>query len=141
MKFKISKIDAAADQLDWAIRLFIDHEAYVAAITLADAAEELIGKPLEDQAAFKQLTATLSTRFGLDQKVVTQDHLNRAKNWLKHWDGHTDQEQIELELEVEAIQYIVRALTNLAMFDGSLPSEGERFYTWLQKNKPELFTE
>jgi hypothetical protein len=32
MKFEISKIDAAVDQLDWAIRLLLDHKAYVPAI-------------------------------------------------------------------------------------------------------------
>jgi hypothetical protein len=141
MKFELSKDEAAADQLDWAIRLFLDHDAYVAAITLAGAAEELIGKPLQEQAVFKQLTQTLSARSGLDPKVVTQDHLNKAKNWLKHWDGHTDQDRIELELDEEAIQYIVRALTNFATYDNSLPSEAPRFWEWLQKNRPELFVD
>ena len=141
MKFKLSKVNAAADQLDWAIRLFLDHKAYVAAITLAGAAEELIGKPLRDRAAFKQLTATFSTRLGLDQKTVTQDHLNRARNWLKHWNDQVDQDEIELELDEEAIQYIVRSLTNFALYDGSTPSEGPRFFEWLQKHRPELLAD
>ena len=38
MDYSLSKIDAAADQLDWSIRLFLDHQAYVPAITLAGAA-------------------------------------------------------------------------------------------------------
>jgi hypothetical protein len=139
MKFELSKSDAAADQLDWAIRLFLDQKSYVAAITLAGAAEELIGKPLQDRAIFKQLTLTLSARSGLDPKSVTPEHLNKAKNWLKHWDGHADQDRIELELDEEAIQYIVRALTNFSIYDDSLPSEGPRFLSWLQKERPELF--
>ncbi|HKX64189.1 MAG TPA: hypothetical protein VJM78_02695 [Rhizomicrobium sp.] len=141
MKFELSKDEAAADQLDWAIRLFLDHDAYVAAITLAGAAEELIGKPLQEQAVFKQLTQTLSVHSGLDPKSVTQNHLNKAKNWLKHWDEHTDQGRIELELDEEALQYIVRALTNFANYDNSLPSEAPRFWEWLQKNRPELFVD
>jgi hypothetical protein len=141
MKFELSKIEAAADQLDWAIRLFLDHKAYVAAITLAGAAEELIGKPLQDRAAFKQLTLTLSALSGLDPKSVTQEHLNKAKNWLKHWSEHTDQDRIELELDEEAIQYIVRALTNFSTYDSSSPSEGPRFWDWLQKNRSELFAD
>jgi hypothetical protein len=36
-----------------------------------------------------------------------------------------------LELDEEAIQYIVRALTNLAVHDGSQPSEGPRFWNWI----------
>jgi len=35
MDYSLSKIDAAVDQLDWSIRLFLDHQAYVPAITLA----------------------------------------------------------------------------------------------------------
>ena len=141
MKFKLSKIDAAADQLDWAIRLFLDHKAYIAAITLAGAAEEVIGKPLQDRAAFKQLATTLSTRFGLDRRAVTQDHLNKARNWLKHWDENTDQNEIELELDEEAIQYIVRSLANFAIYDSSTPSEAPRFFEWLQNNRPELLVD
>jgi hypothetical protein len=45
MEFELSKIDAAVDQIDWAIRLFLDHQAYLPAITLAGAAEEILGKP------------------------------------------------------------------------------------------------
>jgi hypothetical protein len=45
-EFEFTKIDVAVDQLDWAIRLFLDHRAYVPAITLAGAAEEILGKPL-----------------------------------------------------------------------------------------------
>jgi hypothetical protein len=50
---------------------------------------------------------------------------------LKHWDGRTDDEKIRLELDEEAIQYIVRELTNLANRDGSWPSEGPRFVDWM----------
>lgn len=65
-------------------------------------------------------------------------HLNKAKNWLKHWDRHRDDEKIRLELDEEAIQYIVCALTNLATHDGTWPSEGPRFAAWLSENRPDL---
>jgi hypothetical protein len=41
--------------------------------------------------------------------------------------------KICLELDEEAIQYIVRALTNLAVHDGSRPSEGPRFWNWIDQ--------
>jgi len=44
-----------------------------------------------------------------------------------------------LELDEEAIQYILRALANLAAHDGSLPSEGPRFALWLKRNRPDLW--
>jgi hypothetical protein len=98
MEFELSKIDAAVDQIDWAIRLFLDHQAY--------------------------LPASRSQ--------------GRPRNWLKHWDQRTDDEKIRLQLAEEAIQYIVRALTNLAMHDGSQPSEGLRFWNWMDQNRRDL---
>ncbi len=55
MEFELSKIDAAVDQLDWAIRLFLDHKAYVPAITLAGAADEILGQAVGSRAAFDVL--------------------------------------------------------------------------------------
>jgi hypothetical protein len=57
-----------------------------------------------------------------------QMYLNKARNWLKHWQGMKDEEKIEIELETEAIQYIVRAVTNLAGYDKSCTSETPRFF-------------
>ena len=44
-----------------------------------------------------------------------------------------DEEKTEIALEEEAVQYIVRALTNLVLHDRSLPSEGPRFFEWLAR--------
>jgi hypothetical protein len=127
MEFELSKIDAAVEQLDWAIRLFLDNQAYLPAITLAGAAEEILGQAVGDRASFAQLKTTFAGRLDISEKVLSQQHLNKARNWLKHWDQHMDDEKICLELDEEAIQYIFRALTNLAMHDASQPSEGPRF--------------
>jgi hypothetical protein len=138
MEVSVSKIDAATDQMDWAIRLFLDHKAYLPAITLAGAAEEILGEMLGDKSAFSQMKTAFVTLLGMNEKVVSQDHLNRARNWLKHWKGLKDAQTISIDLESEAIQYIVRALTNLARHDGSQPSEGPRFSSWMDANRPEL---
>ncbi|GAO35754.1 hypothetical protein SCT_1145 [Sulfuricella sp. T08] len=139
MEYVISKIDAAVDQLDWSIRLFLDHQAYVPAITLAGAAEGIIGEPLSDQSAFALLKKKLSSQFGLLENVVNQSHLNKARNWLKHWKGLSDKETVSLELETEAIQYIVRAVASLVAHDRSLPSEAPRFFEWLSSNRTDLY--
>lgn len=44
MNYQAGKLAAVFDQLDWAITLFLEHHAYVPAITLAGAAEEIIGE-------------------------------------------------------------------------------------------------
>lgn len=140
MEYTLSKLDAAVDQLDWAIRLFLDNKAYVPAITLAGAAEEILGEMLGCDSAFAQLRQRITSMSGLPEKVVTQLHLNRGKNWLKHWQDLRDEEIIDLDLETEAIQYIVRAIANLVGHDRSLPREGSRFFSWLCTNRSELYS-
>jgi hypothetical protein len=112
MKYTVTKIDAATEQMDWAIKLLLDHQAYIPAITLAGAAEEIVGETLGDKSVFNQLKKTFCEQHSLPEKFVSQDYLNKAKNWLKHWKGTQDQEQMNIELEEEAIQYIVRALAS-----------------------------
>lgn len=138
MRFQVGKIDAAIDQLDWAIKLFLDHKAYVPSITLAGAAEEIIGETLRSESAFRLLKDSLSAESGLSSSVISQAHLNKTKNWLKHWKETKDEESIEIELETEAIQYIVRAITNLAMHDKSCTSETPRFVDWIRNNRKDL---
>lgn len=138
MEYTLSKIDAAVDQMDWAIKLFLDHQAYVPAITLAGAAEEIIGETLQDKAVFAQLKTKFATQFKLPEKVISQAYLNKTKNWLKHWQGLRDEETISVDLEGEAVQYLVRALTNLVLHDRSLPSEGPRFFEWMSANQKRL---
>lgn len=140
MKYKVSKIGVAVIQLDWAIRLFLDYEEreYVAAITLAGAAEEILGRSVGEKSAFNSLKIRLSQQYELEKKDVSQKHLNKAKNWMKHWDNLTDYEETELDLEQEAMQLIFRAMTNLLKYDRSLPSEGPRFMEWIKKYRPDL---
>ena len=138
MESTLSKIDAAVDQLDWAMRLFLDHQAYVPAITLAGAAEEILGQILGDKSALAQLKTRLSALTGLPGKVVSQEHLNRGKNWLKHWQGLHDDETIHLDLEAEAIQYILRGVTNLVGHQRSLPGEAPRFFAWVATHRTDL---
>ncbi|MEK7763148.1 MAG: hypothetical protein AAB433_16360 [Nitrospirota bacterium] len=138
MRFQVGKIDAAIDQLDWAIKLFLDHKAYVPSITLAGAAEEIIGETLRSESAFRLLKDSLSAESGLSSSVISQAYLNKAKNWLKHWKEMKDEESIEIELETEAIQYIVRAITNLVTHDKSCTSETPRFVDWIRNNRKDL---
>jgi hypothetical protein len=117
----------------------MDHKAYIASITLAGAAEEILGQAIGDNAAFSVLKISLSSRFNLPEREVSQGHLNHARNWLKHRNKLKDDETIEIDLEAEAIQYIVRALVNLQRHDNSFPSQSPRFIEWLGKDKLDLF--
>lgn len=106
------------------------------AITLAGAAEEMLGKAIGDRSAFNQLIDSLPTKYGIPKEVVSQQYLNKTKNWLKHWDKeHGEPEYEDFELEEEAIQLIVRAIANLIALDYSIPGEGPRFFAWLSEHK------
>jgi len=120
------------------VKLFLDHQEYIPAITLAGAAEEVLGQIVGDQAVFNQLKFKFSAEFGIPEKVVSQAFLNKTKNWLKHWQNLGDEETVAVDLEGEAVQYIVRGITNLVLHDSSLPSEGPRFFTWLTLNRDRL---
>ena len=138
MKYSVNKIEAAAFQLDWAIRLFLDQKAYIPAITLAGAAEEILGEAVLNEAAFHKLKVILSEKTGIEEKIISQEHLNKTKNWLKHWKDLKDDENLEIELEKEAIQYIARAIANLVTHDDSVSIETPRYYKWLMENKKDL---
>jgi hypothetical protein len=133
MQVTVKKIDAAVEQIDWAIKLLLDNQAYIPAITLAGAAEEIIGETLGERSVFFQLKTKFCAEHNLTERYISQEYLNRAKNWLKHWKGMQDAEESKIELEEEAVQYIVRSLANLVIHDRSLPSEGPRFFEWLSK--------
>ncbi len=135
MNFTLAKIDAAVDQLDWAITLLLDHRAYLASITLAGASEEILGKCVPGASAHTQLKESLSEKFNLSQREVSDNHLNRARNWLKHSAVGDPFETATFELEAEATQIISRAISNLMSIDRSLPSQGQRFLNWIRKER------
>jgi hypothetical protein len=138
MEYTLTKIDAAVHQLDWAVKLLLDHREYIPAITLAGAAEEILGQIVGEQAVFNQLKSKFSTDFKIPEKIISQVYLNKTKNWLKHWQNLEDVENLEVDLEGEAVQYIVRGITNLLLHDSSLPNEGPRFIAWLNLNQDRL---
>lgn len=120
MECEVSKTEAAVEQLDWAIRLFLDHQAYRPALTLAGAAEDILGKAVGDCAALHRLKST-----------NPQTDLNKARNWLKH---PTDPQEIRLDWLDAAVQMIGRALSNLTVHDADrLPPSFAEFWTWLRE--------
>ncbi|ACV26038.1 hypothetical protein [Kangiella koreensis] len=128
----VSKLEVAEEQLDWAIRLLLDHNAPAPAITLAGAAEELFGRPLKAEAAFRIVMETVPKKLHMDPKTYSQKHLNYTRNWLKHWgdkeDGHAD-----IDLYAEAVTLILRALANYIPNTKALSNEALRFTKWLPK--------
>lgn len=114
---QLTKLNLAVQQLDHAISLFLKREHLISAITLAGAAEEILGK-LATQA---KLTPALERRtraacalhrhlWGTDARAKTfADLKNKTRNELKHFIEGT---QVEIDLEEEAMLMIDRAVEN-----------------------------
>ena len=127
----VNKVDAAVDQLDWAIRLLIDHEAYIPAITLAGACDGILGGM--NRQFFDELRDSLASQYQLSSKEVSDIHINKAKNWLKHATV-VDSQEFEFDLQSEAIMRITLAIAMLKGFDNSVTSQTPRFAIWLRES-------
>ncbi|MBC7635336.1 MAG: hypothetical protein H7251_07020 [Acetobacteraceae bacterium] len=145
MEYEVLIIDAAFEQLGWAIRLFLDKKAYIAAITLAGAAEEILGKVLTEPSAHQILKTQLAAKYAMSEKIVSDEHLNRARNWLKHGTKGTGGERIVFDPEEDAKHLILRYLINWSRQSGcddvdpvrSEPEwvrvEAGRFHRWISE--------
>lgn len=128
----LNKVDAAVDQLDWAMRLVVDHQAFVPAITLAAAAEEILGKRA-GAPVLREVAQALGAEHGIEERQIVAQHMNRMRDWLKH-DGSGHSDEIRCDVQLEAIAMIHRAIINLARFDRSAPSQWPRFWEWVEVN-------
>lgn len=139
--FRLTKIGIAVDQIDAAICLLIDESAYIPAVTLAGAAEEVLGRIVGLNSALNMLASDLATRHSLSHKQIA-DHLNHLRNWLKHLNSNENADTfLEFnrdDLEAASILMIERAAHNLVMFDGTYASEFPRFKKWLAQTRPDL---
>lgn len=117
-----------------AIRMWKERN-YIPAVTLAGAAEEILGKRLRKlgrEPSFDNLKAaivTLAKRFGDKQpntdKLVA-DLMNQTKNELKHYAGD---EWLEFDLEEDAYELIERAISNYMMLTGNALPEMATFWS------------
>ncbi|MEI2657312.1 MAG: hypothetical protein V9G16_09310 [Nitrosomonas sp.] len=55
------------------------HQAYVPAITLAGAAEEIIEQAFKDQSVFELVKKKLSADLNLPEIVFSQEYMNKAR--------------------------------------------------------------
>ena len=131
-RYRLTRLGAAVEQLEWAIDLLVNHNAPVAAIPLAAAAEELLGKMCSTQNAMDQLKSTLAADTGVNPDDIGKQ-LNETKNWLKHGAKETH----DVDLECEAVQFIARALTNLRRAATLHLPMGAVFDRWIARH-PEL---
>ena len=116
-----------------AIRLWHGGD-YVSAITLAGAAEEILGKRLRQLGSepsfdnLKRAIIALSRKLGEDDPRIDQlvaDLLNQTKNELKHYAGDAE---LEFDLREDSIELLERAITNYQMLSGVIHDEMISFW-------------
>lgn len=113
------QIALAAEQLDTAIELFLSERSDVSALTLAGAAEEILGRAVklaggENAMQEAYAASALTHRYLLRQELKWQDFAdgeNYARNAAKHLKKEGDK-AIELNLRYAAMWMIVRACAN-----------------------------
>jgi hypothetical protein len=137
---EISKVDIATSQLGTAIQLYIDETDLVSSVTLAGAAEEILGKLISAHGtttAFEEALNRLCEMHKLafeeepDRKVYA-DLRNGTRNEFKHL---CSGKSLKINLDGEASQLINRAINNYRkLFPGFYPRFKEFEQEWLRRH-------
>jgi hypothetical protein len=120
---EIRSTDIALEQLESAIKLFMETEKFMSVITLAGAAEEILGKACREQGIQNSLESIQHSfhlyrqiRFGnsADQKASDKwvsVRANHARNKAKHINP-IQEPSLKIDAKEEAKDLIIRALDN-----------------------------
>ncbi|HWG70807.1 MAG TPA: hypothetical protein VN692_15440 [Steroidobacteraceae bacterium] len=128
----LSKLQLAEIQIDRAIRLYLDEADFVCAITLAGAADELLGKlralsgrePIVEH--YADVVSKINVALGgetIDKKGAISE-LNSARDSLKHFH---DGKSVTFDFAEEAYELIDRAVSNLWLLTSSETQNMARF--------------
>ncbi len=109
------QLDLAVEQLQIALDLFLDGTSHVSSLTLAGAAEEILGKE-----------ADLSGKGNL-----LREELEMANHLAKHLN---DQKTLAADLEEAACWMLVRALANRRLLELPELSREREFDDWFYEN-------
>ena len=125
----------ALRQLETSLHLYFEGEDYYSVITLAGAAEEVLGK-LAEAAGYQN---ELSSEIDVTQKIFKARHgeelpekvvatiANKPRNALKHWKPG-DSKMIEFDAKEEATAMLDRAIGNFYVLTESMTQAMTRFY-------------
>ena len=135
------RIDLALEQLDVALELFLSKRSMVSALTLAGAAEEILGKTLKlngrkttlefEHSAIEQVETFLRRQPFTWKDFI--DEKNRVRNAAKHI-GEESGAEIIADLEDEALWMLVRACDNHKRLDLPATSRMAEFEDWFYEN-------
>ena len=127
-----SKMDIAKSQLDTAIALYLGGSDLVSAITLAGAADEILGKSVRGLGGKSALDETVERLCGMYETAFNEtpdpkkfvELRNRARNEFKHVGVIPD---ISVDLEREAVSMLRRAIENYRKLDSGFREKFREF--------------
>lgn len=129
---KLSKLQIATSQLETAIELYLEGDDLVSVVTLAGAAEEILGKlavnagvPSAFEEALDRLCGMYEAMFNeLPDRKAFAELRNRARNEFKHIGLQPD---VDVDLEREAVNMLRRAIENYRKHDSRFRELFRRF--------------
>lgn len=134
---QITKLQAAEHQLNVAIRLFLTGD-YLSSLTLAGAAEEILGKLSERSnkpVAIKSIIDALVEHTDpllpeIKRRAVIMKLANSARNQAKH---ATDETETHISVErIHPLQMIMRALPMAERFGIPFAGEIQAMCVWIR---------
>lgn len=139
---KITKLDVAINHLQMAIDMFLTDQDLLCILTLAGAAEEILG-----QYAIRSNERTIidllcsSLKMKISPNMVDNDFkrtvLNNARNTVKHF-NKAESEIIEIDPETEALCMLIRAICNLYSHDKTATHNTPALMEWIYDNRKDL---
>jgi hypothetical protein len=135
------RIDLAKEQLDVALELFLSQRSLVSALTLAGAAEEILGKELSRLSEECTLQHEYSMIAPVQELLHRRryswkdfiDEKNRVRNAAKHM-GNASELSVYADLEDQALRMLVRACDNYRRLALNPTPRMEEFDAWFWKN-------
>jgi len=124
---EISKVDIASAQLDTAIQFYLDKSDLVSAVTLAGAAEEILGKLVSQKGKINAFEEVLNNLCEMHEAAFNEEPnrkkyaklQNGVRNEFKHI---CSGEALEVNLDNETSEMIERAIINYRkLFPGFYP--------------------
>ena len=127
------KQSIALAQLETALRLFSVGEDLISVITLAGAAEEILGKLVKSRGRDNSLDSLKKTATSIYERLFSEsidagvfaDRANRARNALKHLTAGGD--PVSLDVREEAVDILNRAVDDYWILETSLTPGMEEF--------------
>jgi hypothetical protein len=135
---KISKLDAARQQLEVACRLFLQRESILAVHTLCGAAEDILGRlavRANEKSMFERMKSAAEHHFGrpMSTKEVSE-LINGTRNALKH---ANDPSEDPFDYNPDhGFVMLLRALVNFQLVTGGLSQVMEETWESLKATHP-----